>query len=179
MVNDKNKLIFDLYVMTFKIKNRHRLKRKEIKEIINELSDSFSECFFDEKSSVEKGDFEEFILIFVDNIPCFVIFNDKIIFTLFGIYKYKPKEKFVVVDMGAVKFVTSGADVMSPGIVDADEGIVEGDQVWICDERNHKPLAVGIALINGEKMVKETTGKSVKIINFVGDKLWKAFCQYI
>ena len=161
--------------MSFKIKNRHRLKRKEIRDIITELEDSFSDSFFDEKSSVEKGDIEDFTIIFIDDDPCFMIYNDKIIFTLFGINKFKLREKFVVVDMGAVGFVTSGADVMSPGIVDADKTINEGDQVWICDERHHKPLAIGIALMDGAQMVTENKGKSIKVINFVGDKLWNMF----
>ena len=77
-----------------------------------------------------------------------------------------------MVDMGAVKFVTNGADVMSPGIVDADENIIEGDQVWICDEEHYKPLAVGIAIMNGKQMISERQGKSVKIIHYVGDVLW-------
>jgi PUA domain protein len=95
-----------------------------------------------------------------------------IFFTLHGINKYRPKEKFVIVDMGAVKFVANGADVMAPGIVDADININENDQVWICDEKNQKPLAIGIALINGEKMIAEKQGKAITIVHYVGDLLW-------
>jgi len=111
-------------------------------------------------------------MIFIDDSPCFFYQGNNIFFTLKGLEKYKPKEHFVVVDMGAVKFVTNGADVMAPGIVDADENICEGDQVWICDEKNHKPLAVGIALMLGEEMKNEKKGKAIQIIHYVGDKLW-------
>jgi len=101
-----------------------------------------------------------------------MFYEYKIIFTLNGINIFKPKEKFVVVDMGAIKFITSGADVMAPGIVDADRNIVENDQVWICDEKHHKPLAVGIAIMNGEQMITEEKGKAVKTIHHVGDQIW-------
>lgn len=155
-----------------KIKNRHRLKSKDIKRIQNELSNVFNSSFFDEKSSVETGDFEGTTMIFIDDEPCFMFYDNKIIFTLHGLNKFKPKENFVIVDMGAIKFVTSGADVMTPGIVDADENIDVDDQVWICDEKHKKPLAIGIAIMSGEQMKNENKGKAIKTIHFVGDRLW-------
>ena len=77
-----------------------------------------------------------------------------------------------MVDMGAVKFVTNGADVMAPGIVDADLDIEDGNSVWICDQQHRKPLAVGSALMNGEDMKNKSSGKAVKIIHYIGDELW-------
>ena len=154
-----------------KIKNRYRLKNKEIKKIQNEFKKTFNYEFFDERS-VETGDVEGMRIIFVDDEPVFMIYENRIVFTLRGLYKYKPKEKFVVVDMGAVKFVTNGADIMAPGIVDADKDINENDQVWICDERHHKPLAVGIAIMTGEQMISERQGRAIKVIHYVGDSLW-------
>lgn len=158
--------------MSVKIKNRHRLKTKDIKKFQNELKNTFNSVFFNEKSSVEMGDFEEIKIIFVDGEPCFMFHENKIVFTLYGLNRYKPKQNFVVVDMGAVRFVTNGADVMVPGIVDADKNIAENDQVWICDENHHKPLAVGIAVMTGEQMIKEEKGKAIKTIHYVGDQLW-------
>ena len=158
--------------MSVKIKNRHRLKNREIKEIQNELQNMFNYDFSDERSSVEIGEIEGVKIILVDNEPVFMIHENRIIFTLHGLYRYNPRENFVVVDMGAVRFVTTGADVMAPGIIDADKNIGEGDQVWICDERYHKPLAVGIAIMNGEQMISEDQGKAIKVIHYVGDRLW-------
>jgi len=158
--------------MSAKIKNRHRLKRREIRDIQSDLKETFTGDFLNEEVSVETGNVEGIKIIFVDDEPCFMIHENKIVFTLHGLRKYKPKENFVVVDMGAVKFVTNGADVMSPGIVDADENIVEGDQVWICDEKHHEPLAVGVAVMKGDKMISEEKGKSVRIIHYIGDLLW-------
>ena len=80
--------------------------------------------------------------------------------------------KVVVVDMGAVRFVTKGADIMSPGIVDADESIVPDDIVIIVEETHNKPLAIGISLISGPEMVENTEGKAIKSIHYVGDSIW-------
>jgi len=160
-----------------KIKNRHRLKSKEIKDIQSQINKTFKYDFFNERSMVETGDLEGIKIILVDDEPSFMFYEDRIIFTLHGLNKYKPKENFVVVDMGAIKFITNGADVMSPGIVDADKNIKENDQVWICDERHHKPLAVGIALMSGEKMLSEKQGKAIKVVHYVGDNAWNLIAK--
>ena len=158
--------------MSIKIKNRHRLKARDIRKYQDELKTIFNEVFFSEKSSIETGDLDGTFIIIVDGELCFMYHNDKIVFTLHGLNKYKPKKNFVVVDMGAVKFVTNGADVMAPGVIDADSDILEGNQVWICDEIHHKPLAVGIALVNGEQMISQSQGKVINTIHYVGDDLW-------
>jgi PUA domain protein len=158
--------------MSLKIKNRHRLKNKDIRNILNQLQKNFICEFFNEKSSVETGEYEENKIIIVDGQPLFMYQDDNVFFTLHGLNYYKPKNRFVVVDMGAVKFVTNGADVMAPGIIDADKNIIEDDQVWICDERNKTPLAIGIATMNGEQMIAEEKGKAIKVVHWVGDKVW-------
>ncbi len=158
--------------MQTKVKNRHILKSKDVKELIDKIRENYNNSFFDEKSNVETGDMEEYKIILIENEPVFVVHENKMVFTLKGLDRFKPQEKFVTVDMGAVRFITSGADVMAPGIVDADRNIKENQQVWICDEKHKKPLAVGFALMNGEQMVKEEKGKAVKVVHYVGDRLW-------
>ena len=160
-----------------KIKNRHRLKSKDIRDIGNNLRKSFDCNFFDNKTVVEIGNFEGIKIVFVDDDPCFMYYNNRVIFTLKGINKYKPKEKIVIIDMGAVKFVTNGADVMSPGIVDADKNISADDQVWVCDEAHRKPLAIGIAQIDGEQMIKDKKGVAIKVLHYVGDNVWDLFAK--
>ena len=81
--------------------------------------------------------------------------------------------KKIVVDMGAVKFMISGADVMRPGIKEIAAGINKDDFVVIMDVNNHKPLAVGIAQLSGTEMQAATSGKVIKNIHYVGDELWK------
>ena len=159
--------------MSEKIKNRHRLKSKEIKELQQKIKDKFDMNFFNVSSSVEIGELHEFKVIIVDNTIDFLILGEDTVLTLRGLLKYKPNKYYVVVDMGAVGFVVKGADVMAPGIVDADDQIQINDYVWVCDEQHKKPLSVGIALISGLDMKSKKTGKAIKNIHYIGDKLWK------
>ena len=159
--------------MCAKIKNRHRLKQKEMKKILDELQKTFSCTFFSLQSSVEIGVIDGFKILLVDNeVDFFFVDNERLFFSMKGLNKYTPEEHGIIVDMGAVKFVTNGADIMAAGIVKADPHIEPNDQVWICDETHHKPLAVGIALCTGEEMTTSAKGKAVRNIHYVGDKLW-------
>jgi PUA-domain protein len=158
--------------MAVKIKNRHRLKEREVKEFIADLQSRFQETFFDTTASVDVGTLEEFTVFLVNDSIDFMRYQDRIVFTLQGVNNYRLQNKYVVVDMGAVSFITKGADVMAPGIIDADEGIQKDDVVWICDEKHHKPLAIGISLMTGLEMKTKKPGKAIKTIHYVGDQLW-------
>jgi PUA domain protein len=79
--------------------------------------------------------------------------------------------KRVVVDMGAVPHVASGADVMAPGVTAADDEISPGEGVVIVDERHGKPLAIGLALVAGRSM-RAPKGRVVKNLHHVGDEIW-------
>lgn len=92
--------------------------------------------------------------------------------TVRGFIEFKPPKRYVTVDMGAVKFVLNGADVMAPGITEADPAIKPGDLVWIRDERNGQALAIGEAIVPGTEMPRGKKGKAVKSIHYVGDDFW-------
>jgi PUA domain protein len=79
----------------------------------------------------------------------------------------------VVVDMGAVKYVTNGADIMRPGIRSVDDGIMEGSVVAVVDERHGKPLAVGVSTMSSDGLRAATSGKVVISKHHVGDDLWE------
>jgi PUA domain protein len=158
--------------MAVKIKNRHRLKEREVKELAAGLQTRFRGDFFNGKAAVDIGSVEEFTVLLVNDSIDFIMYNNKVVFTLQGIMKYQPKNNFVVIDMGAVVFITKGADVMAPGITDVDPMIQKDDSVWICDEKHRKPLATGIALMSGEEMKTKKPGKAVKTLHYVGDRFW-------
>ena len=158
--------------MEFKIKNRYRLKNKDYRRIIENIKQDFDCDNLSENSVFEVGDVEGTKFVFIDGRPDLMYHQDKVVFTLSGINKFKPTNRFVIVDMGAVKFVANGADVMVPGVIDADINIKENDFVWVCDERNKKALATGFALMSGDLMITEKKGKAVSIFHFVGDNIW-------
>ncbi|MCJ7572521.1 MAG: DUF1947 domain-containing protein [Candidatus Thermoplasmatota archaeon] len=75
--------------MDFKIKNRHRLKKKEVREIIEKPKSNFNSNFFDDNSVVEIGFYENTQFVFIEYKPYFMFYNDRIVFTLSGLYKFK------------------------------------------------------------------------------------------
>ena len=156
------------------IRKRKRMREKEIKALSKDLQDLFGVSVFDERDPVDMAESSDFNVIFVGQDILGIVYEGKPFLTIRGILKYRPAARSVTVDMGAVPFVTNGADVMGPGITDADEAIAEGDMVWIKDIKNGAPLAVGKALRSGTELKNKAGGKAIKTIHFVGDKLWKS-----
>lgn len=79
----------------------------------------------------------------------------------------------VIVDTGAIKFVTNGADIMRPGITKISDDVIEGNILLVCEERNRSPLCIGISLYDSVDMKKMTSGKCIKNIHYLGDKWWQ------
>ncbi len=157
-----------------RVKKRKRMREKEIKALSSQLEETMGVPVFTEKDAVDLAESTDFNLIFVNNDILGLVYEDAPFLTVRGILKYKPEKRAVTVDMGAVPFVTNGADVMGPGIVDADPEIKEGDLVWIRDIKNKVPLAVGVALRDGKGLAAKEKGKAIKTLHNVGDKLWKS-----
>ena len=83
-------------------------------------------------------------------------------------------EKFpnVMVDMGAVKFMCKGANVMRPGIKKFTE--FEKDKiVCIVEESQHKFLAVGKAMVSSLELENMEKGEVVKNLHYISDKFWE------
>src|SRR5258706_5618136 len=118
---------------------RVQLGKKEIKDINDKLNADFGVQELIGKSSTASLVDSKFI--FVDNEPWFFYHNERLIPCLKLVIKNNFLKK-IVVDMGAVKFVSSGADVMRPGIVSIDESIKKGDLVAVVDQKNSVPLAI-------------------------------------
>ncbi len=158
--------------MVGKVKNQHRLKQKEVRDLLIRLRAQYRTDLFPETAAVDTGTLEEYTVVLVDGAVNFFRWNNREVMTLAAIERYRPPGRCVTVDMGAIRFISNGADVMAPGVVTADPTIQEGDEVWVCDELHHKPLVVGIALVSGEAMTTSKTGKAVKTLHYVGDPLW-------
>ena len=107
----------------------------------------------------------------INNEAKFFFHEEKLIPTLKTVMASSILKK-ITVDMGAIPFVIKGADIMRPGIVKIDEGIVKGEPVAVVDMTHGKALAVGLSLFSTEEMQVLSSGKAVKNIHFVGDKVW-------
>ena len=83
-------------------------------------------------------------------------------------------EKFpkVMVDMGAVKFMCKGANVMRPGIKKNTE-FEKGNIVCIIEESQHKFLAVGRANVSSTELSKIEKGEIIENMHYISDKFWE------
>ncbi len=156
-----------------RIRKRHRLREREIKALADEISCRVGIDVFGPTDTVDRAESNDFDVIFVNGETLAIVIDNEAFLTVRGLLRFKPPKAYVTVDMGAVPYVSKGADVMAPGIVESDPEIKENDFVWIRDVKNKVPLAIGKALVSAPDMAKKLPGKAVKSIHFVGDKLWK------
>jgi len=166
-----------------KIRQRHFIKSSEIRllkeEILKEHSSDFVNQIFPKKCRVElilteKGD----ILYAINNVLKLWKSNEGYIPVLTLLLKNKVNLKTIVVDMGAVRFVTNGADIMRPGITKIDPLIKKGELLKIVDEKNNRALAVGKAMFNAKEMEEKTSGKVIKNLHTIKDDIWQFEKQF-
>lgn len=155
------------------LKRRAKLRSKDAKKIKAWMEDEWG-ITMDPGTDMETGSLGGKTSYIVRGKIIGVEEEGGFLLTLHGIMELSPSKKFVTVDMGAVKFLANGADVMSPGIVEADINIEKDDIVYVRDVKNKRPLCVGRALINGPDMISSDSGKAIKTLHFVGDEIWNA-----
>jgi len=154
------------------LRNLHRLKDKEVEKYHEELRSKLGDAPFGKEEKIDVADCKDRKVLLLDKEPLATFFDEKVFPTIDGFLSMEATKRYVTVDMGAVKFVYNGADIMAPGIVDADENIEEGDLVWVREVEHEKPLAVGIAMTDGEVMIQSDKGKVVKSLHHVGDEIF-------
>jgi PUA-domain protein len=158
-----------------RIKKRHLLKksaqRREVENIEKVLGVPL--VGLDSKDRFEEGILDDGsrVLLFNDTI-LFFEYEGLIIPTIHALLEGKVTLPQVTVDMGAVRYVVNGADIMRPGITKIDDGIQVGSVVAIVDERHGKPLAIGISKLNSDDMRAAESGKVVQSVHYVNDALW-------
>ena len=82
------------------------------------------------------------------------------------------KFPFVQVDMGAVKFMCKGANLMRPGIKKFSE-FSQNDIVCIVEESQNKFLAVGKSEVDSSELENMEKGEVVKNLHYISDKAWE------
>ena len=155
-----------------RLRKRHRLRQKEIASLAAQIDSTIGTGTFNEKDVVDMAEGPEYEVVFVDGKILAFLPQGTPFLTVRGFLRYRATKRFITVDMGAVKFVYNGADVMGPGVVDFDPGIGEGDLVWVRDVKNLQPLAVGRSLVSADFLARKEKGKAIESLHHVGDKLW-------
>ncbi|KYC45478.1 MAG: H/ACA RNA-protein complex component Cbf5p [Candidatus Methanofastidiosum methylothiophilum] len=162
-----------------KKKSLHDLKKGEIKDALTSIRNLFGENILqsiDAKSSFKISNLDENIdIIYVNDSPSFLKLKNNFIPSLKLLISLKKDEipRRIVIDMGAVPFISKGADVMRPGIKEVDPKIEKDGPVIILDEKHGKPIAVGIAMYSSEEISSMKEGKVIKTLHYVGDKIWQ------
>jgi PUA-domain protein len=160
-------------VSEIRVRKRKRLREKELRALKEALETSTGIEILSPKDVVDTAEGPDCELIFVNNVIEGIIVEGKPFLTVRGLLRQQATKRYVTVDMGAVPYVTNGADVMCPGIVEVDPEVREGDLVWIRDVTHRRPLAIGRALVPAEVMAAKAPGKAIKNLQYVGDRIWK------
>ncbi len=158
-----------------RIKKRHLLKKRAQREYMDRIEKELGAqpASLDPKVKLEEGilDTGDHIILYEGEIIFFEE-EDRLLPTLHAILRGVILIPTVTVDMGAVRFVVNGADIMRPGITKVSDGIKQGSVVAIIDERHGKPLAVGVSKLSTEEMRAATEGKVIMSKHHVNDALW-------
>ena len=154
------------------VKSRHHLRSDEIDELAASLADRLGvDLDGDDYERVEFTDVDREVIL-VDGEPLVASFDGDRFLTVRGANEYPPDHHVVTVDSGAISFVSDGADVMRPGIVEASDDIEPDDLAVVVEEQHGKALAVARADAAGAEMVGDS-GKVLENLHHVGDDLYE------
>jgi len=124
----------------------------------------------------------------IKNLKFHYLDDDVIIITGFGLKAIKigdsylpflteteilKKFPYVMVDMGAVKFMCNGANVMRPGITNYIQ-FEKDSVVCIIEESQNKFLAIGKSCVKSTDMESMSKGEVVKNMHYISDKYWES-----
>ncbi|WP_435361352.1 RNA-binding protein [Haloarchaeobius sp. DFWS5] len=154
------------------VKSRHHLRSDDVKAVESAVADALGVDLDGDSYELVELDGSEFDIVLVDGEPLVCYIDDEPFLTVKGANVLDITENIVTVDAGAISFVSDGADVMRPGITEADPDIESGDLVVIVEETHKKALAIGRALASGDDMVGDS-GKVIESIHHVGDDLYE------
>jgi PUA domain protein len=159
-----------------RIRKRHPMKKRDQKRELERIEEILSSSItgLDEKTKLEEGVLDDGSRVILVEGEIIFFETDGVLFpTLRALLSEVVSIPKVTVDMGAVKFVVNGADIMRPGITHIEDGIKTGSIVAIVDERHGKPLAVGVSKMSSEELRSAVSGKVIQSKHHVGDKLWE------
>ncbi len=152
---------------------RHILRKgdfKLLKEQLSEIIEGSIDLLFKEGAELVITDSGE--LYAEDKIILAFKVGERVIPSLRALNEGLVKLPTITVDMGAVPYVTNGADIMAPGITQVTDGLVTGGIVTIIDENYGKSLAVGELLFDSNKIKQTEKGKVIKNLHYVNDSIW-------
>jgi len=154
------------------ITSRHHLRSDAVRELENGLADRFGVTLDADRYELVELSGSDIDLVLVDGDPLVAYFSEnEPSLTVHGANATDSTGQIVTVDAGAISFVSDGADVMRPGIVEATDDIAADDIVLIAEETHGKVLGVGRARVAADDLLGDQ-GKVIDSIHHVGDDLY-------
>jgi PUA domain protein len=150
------------------------LKDKELKQLVSQIQQKTKinvQDLFSPSLQVEVAQSKDTTIFLINDKPLFAEKEHMILPTL-GPDDVTKFLSHVMVNMGAVRHVCNGADIMAPGVVNIIGDLKKDEFVVVVDEQHQKPLAIGISLYDSEAIGNLKHGKIITNVHFVGDDLW-------
>jgi PUA domain protein len=157
------------------IKARKFLSKKEKKLLLMKLSQTYGESasdLFKVTSDIEEVKTDKGIYLIKEGKASFFLSEEMYIPTIHYLREAESILPKVIVDIGAIRFITNGADVMAPGIVYFDNNIKPKTIVSIHEEKAESILGVGLSLLSSHDFKKTKKGKVVKLLHYLKDDIW-------
>jgi PUA domain protein len=160
------------------LRKRRPVRRKNIAPLLKQLESDLNIDLNVDGGFLEMAEYGPWTMVFVERVPLVIeVKNEEqercVFLTLRGFLQHMDALKWVEVDHGAIPFLMNGADCMVAGVHGAESSVQEGDLVWIRDMTHKRPLALGWATQDAEKLTQSTKGKGIKTIHWIGDELWE------
>ncbi|OYT31975.1 RNA-binding protein [Candidatus Woesearchaeota archaeon] len=152
---------------------KKQLNKSEIQNLKEKIKEKYGIELFSKKDKIEITEKNNIKIILKEGKPIFFYHKEEIVPTI-KLLQENNFLKTITIDMGAVRFVANGADVMRPGITRIKEGIEKGENVAVTDEKYNKIIAVCKTLYSGEEIKKMDKGKVLENLHYVGDKIWES-----
>ncbi|WXG45459.1 MAG: RNA-binding protein [Candidatus Atabeyarchaeum deiterrae] len=151
------------------------LRKSEIKDLRKKIQETLglSWILLPQGCKVEGFSLQEGEIFTVNGEPAFLVGKDQLAIPLLVlILRTDLPLPRVTVDMKAVPHICNGADVFRPGVKSIDPATKADRIVVVSDEKNAKPICVGMSLMDADAMREAESGKVVRNLHYVGDKIW-------
>lgn len=149
---------------------KQQLSKNDIWQLTEKLKRDLGKT--DLISTKDRVELVDGTIYLVNNSPRYFKQGERILPVLRFCLEQPELLRTVTVDMGAIPFITKGADVMRPGVMHIDEEIKKDEFIIVADEKHHKALCIGQAMMNGKDMKSAEKGVVIKNWHYVGDRIW-------
>lgn len=152
---------------------RHILSEKDAKRFKMEIKAKYG---VEIDGKIEEGREKKEIMYLINDMISFI--GEEKIPTLCFIMKFHVSLPYVIIDEGAAKAVSQGADLFVPGIQSYECECKSGDIVLV-KTKNEIPIAIMKALMSKEEAIEKKKGKFAENLHYIGDKYWEMCRKYI